>query len=255
MDRLVKNYQKLTQKVYTLYSNLYGPYQEPSPTYNWTSPQSPQTFPSSVTINNYQSPSPWFYYPPSVTNVYTCSSCHDHSCKKCKEQKEKEKNNLDWYFGALLTGVLTIGTSYLITKEFIKWQEFHKVQKKVQKLQKQLNTDSSTTEEHGLKVSMVDIPNRWNLWSNYYRSTCRLYNIAKVAFLVSGLLIGLGLMDMPIGGRQLGYWSLIGSGSYLAIIMTLYHSVWKRKEKNLMDKLIQECNMVNINMAPSAPPM
>lgn len=260
MSQLQTIFNKLSSHIYALAKELY-PYSSGTQTYDtfsFASSTSSSALSGSGNVVINDNSVHYGYGWPSVTNVYTtCRHCSSKKtqCEDCKnKEKEKNDNNGDWYLGALLLGVLLPGLSYLVSKEYLKWRQLYKINKKASKLEKKLLEQPTDTVDVKLKQTGQYVPSKWSKWYNYYRGICRLYNLAKLGFVVSGLMMGVGLMQNPRNGaqslRQLAYWTLVGSGCYTVTIMTFYHSLWKTKERNLMDNLVQECNTTYLSISP-----
>lgn len=263
MSKLQKAFHKLSSSIYDLSIQLYGKVGSPS-AWNFTSSDTPQSS-GNVVINNYSTN---YGYP-----VWYHTVVHEHtSCHKCEHKKEsneceeckRKKNNTDWYqdhpvlriLGAVLVGIVVQIIGYVGTMEYLKWKRLRDIDKKSSKFEKkmesQMNNDAGDMR---IKQSCQSIPLKWNKWSQYYRGNCRLYNLAKFGFVMSGLVMGIGLMKNSSNLRQFAYWSLVGSGCYTICIMTLYHNMWKTKEKNLMDALIQECNYAYLSSVNPSDPL
>lgn len=287
MDRLTRITQlfgDISTDIFSLSQRLYGSSFRPSfvsleP--ESSVPSAPQTQPASSattvihdhSVNYYTSPSPycsWWYVPQAPTVIVSCPHSSRGECERCEKKKKSEEtsdSNTNWYLGALLAGALALGFSYVFTTEYISHWKLAQVNTKVRRLEKKLRkpveeTSSAAsslyppTSPTSISSQLRTIPKTWDLWYGDFRRTARLYTLCKLGFLVSGVLVGSGLMRNSSFLQQCGYWCLVGTGATTVSVVTFYHLLWKSEETKKMNQLVQDCNTIHLTLrSPSAPPL
>lgn len=186
--------------------------------------------------------------PTTVTNVYTGSSApalkQDADAKKKKDEK-KEDN----FLGAVLLGALTVGGSYVVTSEYVKWRRLANIAEKMSVLK--IANDTSLTSNAHVKEVLRD----WKKWYSSYTSTTRLFHLAKVAGFLSAGAISFGLWKNMDNVMMDGFLGLVTTGAYTVGLWTLYNTLWKKDEEKLMNTLVQKFNQEALESVPFPEPL
>jgi hypothetical protein len=224
---------------------------------------------------NYYSPSPFWPIwaaPAQPTVIVTCPHATTHACEDCKKNKKDTKDSsANYYFGAFLIGALAVGFSYVFTSEYINYWQLRQINAKIRKLDRKITesdqADAASTvpvpaslypPSAGSSVAPMlrTLPRTWDQWYWSYQRSARLFTVCKLGFLLSGALLGTGLMRNSSDLLQYSFWSFVGTSAATASVATLYNLLWKADETKNMNQLVQDCNTIHLTMSsPTAPPL
>lgn len=244
-------FYEIRNDVYELARTLYGPSTKwsttfPPPSFDTTS--SISSTPSITEVHHYHHGPYIPLIPGHVTNVYT-GNTPKYDDADDDDKKKKKKKQEDNFFGAVLLGALTIGASYVVTSEYVKYRRLANVNEKMAILKIANNTSLS-----GANPSVRNVLREWKKWHSSYTSTTRLFHLAKVTGFVSAGAIAFGLWKNLDNVVLDGFWGLVATSAYTVGLWTLYTGLWKENERELMDTLVGEFNSATLASIPFPTP-
>ena len=239
-------FYEIRANVYELSRKLYGPSSK------WSTAPPPPSFDSTAStaspvteVHHYHhGPSYPYLSPTHVTNVYTGSAETTTKCRNDEDDKKKKKQE-DNFLGAILLGALTVGTSYVVTNEYVKYRQLANVNEKMGVLK--IANDTSLA---GSNSNVKEVLRNWKKWYSSYTSTTRLFHLAKVAGFISAGAIAFGLWKNLDTVMMDGFWGLVATGAYTVGLWTLYEGLWRTQEQELMDTLVQNFNSATLESIP-----
>ena len=228
-------FHEIRGDVYELARSLYGPSTKwsttpPPPTFTpFDETPRPSSSPTVKEVHHYHHGPSYPYVPlvpTTVTNVYTGSSAPAPKQDADEKKKKKDEKKQDNFLGAVLLGALTVGGSYVVTSEYVKWRRLANIAEKMSVL-KIANDTSLSSNSH-----VKEVLREWKKWYTSYTSTTRLFHLAKVAGFISAGAISFGLWKNMDNVMMDGFLGLVGTGAYTVGLWTLYNTCGKRERRS-----------------------